>query len=304
MSKGDFPKVVAGLGLGVALGTAFGFYALAPNVVGGPAGLGASTQQELSQEKEARETAEKSNQTSDSVLASLSAGAVRNELKGRSVVLFLTPDANQRSVDATRSLIQKAGANVTGAIRLAPNALDAAKGDELKSIAANSLPAGAKLNEGNLSPGMHVGQLVSAALKTGDGKATESDRSVALGALEGGAFISFDGEPAGPADLAVIVGAAESNDYATSFLADFARGADDNFKGTVLAGSAPSAKPEGAIGKLRANRDFAEHVSTVDNIDSEAGRIAAVRALKEQAEKQAGHYGVASNARGAAPKVK
>ena len=34
----------------------------------------------------------------------------------------------------------------------------------------------------------------------------------------------------------------------------------------------------------------------MDNVDTEAGRITVVRALKQQAEGEAGHYGAANNA--------
>lgn len=295
MSKGSAGKVIAGLGLGVALGTAFGFYALAPNVSGGPGGGGVS-QSELHQEREAREAAESNNTVSDAVLADVSSLAVRDELKDSSVVLFVTPHATSQSVDSLRKLIEDAGGDVSGVVTLTEQMLGSDSGDKVKSLAANSLPSGAKLDEELRSPGMHAGQVLGAALKTGSKEASDSDRAVALGAFEGGDFISYEGEAPKAADLALIVGGAEEDDYATSFLAEFVRGLDTAMGGTVLAGTYGAANPEGAIGKVRADKAMAGEVSSVDNIDSEAGRITAIRALAQQKEKGSGQYGAGEGA--------
>lgn len=295
MSKGSAGKVIAGLGLGIAVGTAFGFYALAPNVEGGPGGSSASVQQELNAEKASREAAEGEVDASNDVLSGVAKDAVSGDLKGQSVVLFVTPDANSETVNSTRKLVQDAGANVTGVVNLTDKILQQDSGDETKSIAANSLPAGAKLSEKNLNPGMHAGELVGAALSTKD-EASDSDRAVALGSLEQADLISYEGEAPGAADLGLVIGGEESEDYSTSFLADFVMGLDENFEGAVLAAPHKSAEDSGAVGRVRDNREYTEQVSTVDNVDTEAGRITVVRALKQQAEGEAGHYGAANNA--------
>ena len=295
MAKGTAGKVIAGLGLGVALGTAVGFYALAPNVEGGAGGGSAKIQEQLDQEKSAREAAEKDIAASNDVLSDVAGDVVKEELQGQSVVLFVAPDANSDTVNSTRELVQDAGASVSGVIKLSEKMLDQNNGDDLKSIAANSLPAGAKLNEENLNPGMHAGELLSAALNT-EKEASDSDRGLALGALEQGGFISFEGEPAGAADLALVIGGENSEGYQGGFLADFSMGLDENFKGAVLADTQKSAEAEGAIGVLRDNGDYAGKVSTVDNVNTEAGRITVVCALKQQSEGEAGHYGAADNA--------
>ena len=50
---------------------------------------------------------------------------------------------------------------------------------------------------------------------------------------------------------------------------------------------------------MRNERAYAEKLSTVDNVQRSAGRITVVRALKEQADGDAGHYGAATNAKAA-----
>ena len=191
-------------------------------------------------------------------------------------------------------------------IEVTDKALNADSGDTLKSIAANSLPAGAKLSEDNLDPGMHTGQLLGAALGTGDEEASESDRGVALGALSNDDFIAYQGEAPTAADLALVVGGGTADDenngnYGTKFVADFATGLDSRMKGAVLAAQAGSAEENGAIGQVRSDRAAKEAVSTVDNVDTVAGRIAAIRSLSQQKDGKAGHYGATANASDATP---
>lgn len=297
-------RVIAGLGLGVAAGTALGFYALAPNVPGGPSNTSSATHRELEEQTSAREVAEGKNKASDSVLQGVSESAVRGKLAGKSVVLIFTDDASRSDVEATRGLLKKAGAKVTGGLNLTAKALQASSGDDLKSIAANSLPAGAKLSEKNLAPGMHTGQLLGAALKSGDKEASETDRGVVFGSLKKADYIKYDGEAPKAADAAVIVTGGQSDDaangnYATSFVADFGAGVNEAMKNVVLAGQPSSAEKDGAIGIARGKSDYADAFTTVDNIDSVAGQITAVQGLAREIQGKAGHFGAAENARAA-----
>lgn len=114
--------------------------------------------------------------------------------------------------------------------------------------------------------------------------------------MENADLLAYQGESPAAADLALIVSGSEDNDYATSFLADFAKGLDSKMAGVVVAGNYDSAEQHGAVAKIRDNHDVAENLSTVDNFDTEAGRITAIRALREQKDGRAGHYGSASNA--------
>lgn len=305
-SKGSAGKVIAGLSFGIAAGTALGFFALAPNVPGGPVAKDSSAAQQLKDEKAARDKAEGQSAASDKVLGSVSGPAVRNLLRGTSVNLFVLPDADQANTDSLKRLIKMAGGSVNGVIELTDKALSADSGDSLKSIAANSLPAGAKLSEDKLDPGMHTGQLLGAALAAGDKEASETDRGIALGALSNEDLIAYQGEAPKAADLALVVGGDTSDDaahgnYCTKFVADFVAGLDSRTKGAVLAAQAGSAEDNGAIGQVRADKDAKEAVSTIDNVDTVAGRIATIRALGQQKDNKAGHYGAASNASDATP---
>lgn len=224
MSKG---RGVAILGLGIAAGTALGFFVLAPNVQGGPGSGAASIQRQLDDEKQVLDATEKQLQASDEVLAASAPKLVAGTLRDRSVALIVMPGARESDVKTISKLITDAGGQISGTLTVADKALDPANGDEVKSLAASSLPAGAKLSESKLDPGTHTGQLIGSAIAANragaipgtpvagqsgqsgqDGALTprqipDSDREVALGALTRAGFIS--GGPVKPADVAVVI---------------------------------------------------------------------------------------------------
>lgn len=336
---GKNSTLIGGLGLGIAVGVAFGFYIMAPNVVGGPSGTDSGISRELDAERSAREQTEQQVQAADEVLRGLSVEAVARTLADRSVLVVTTPDADTEMVASLGRLLDAAGATRAGEVQLTADLLTSNSGDEAKSIAANSLPAGAQLSEKNLTPGMHTGQLLGAALSGGT---SESDRSVVLSSLTKAGLVKIHAHQGGgensatdaltTADLAIVVTGAEARGvaagdkpeggkaeggsigdglvegtvaedgaYGATFLANFTAGLDASLDGAVLTGPAEQAEESGAIAVARENRAIAEEVSTVDNIDTMAGRIAAIRALAQQATNRAGHYGAANSASAASP---
>lgn len=305
---GNKSTLIGGIGLGVAVGVAFGFYAMAPNVVGGPTGAGQGVTQELNAERDLREQADEQSHAADEVLRGLSVEAVARSLSEHSVLVVTTPSANDETVASLGRLLSAAGATKAGEVELSDDLLNVNSGDKVKSIAANSLPAGAKLSEDNLTPGMHAGQVLGAAL----GKETsESDRSVVLSSLTKAGLVKIHGsgedasaKDLSDADLAIVVTGEQKIDddtYPADFLANFAAGLDDSLEGAVLAGPPEEAESGHAIALVREERDFAEETSTVDNIDTMAGRITAIRALAQQAADRAGHYGATGSASAASP---
>ncbi|HIW90266.1 MAG TPA: copper transporter [Candidatus Corynebacterium avicola] len=292
---------------GIAAGTLLGFYVLAPNVEGGPTGVDSETQKELDAETVRADRAEAAVAGSDAVLDGASGGIVNNALEGKHVLVLATADADEESVTGVGELIDAAGGENSGAVQLSEDATASGSGDQLKSIAASSLPAGASLSEDRLDPGYHTGELLGQAV-TG---ASESDRAVAVGALdntgffaEGGAdaFSGVDGDVDG---VVLVTGDASEGDgdgnYSTRFIADLAAGLDATTGGVVLAGGQGSAEQNGAIGLLRDDRAATEEISTVDHVTDVAGRVTTVKALAEQLDGKAGSYGVAPTA--AAPTV-
>lgn len=303
MSTGKTTGVLA---LGVAVGTALGFYILAPNVEGGPAAVDSEAQARLSAETDRADLATAEGEASDAVLDDLAADAVGDTLEGRSVLVMATADADDGAVEAVGRLIGDAGGETAGTLRFAPSFTSPESGDELKSLAAGSLPSGASLSEERLEPGFHVGELLGQSLRSGRDEASASDRGVVLGALGNAGYFAGGQDDLAPADAVVVVtGGASGGDgdgnYSTRFVADLVAGLDDTTGGVVLAGERGSAGREGAVGLVRADAAATEDVSTVDNVTTVAGRITVVRAVAGQLDGDAGAYGSAPNA--AAPTV-
>ena len=70
----------------------------------------------------------------------------------------------------------------------------------------------------------------------------------------------------------------------------------------MLAGRSGSAEATGAVGVARADPQIVAGLSTIDDVQAGSGRVAAVLALREQADGRAGRYGTGAGAAdGAAP---
>jgi hypothetical protein len=290
--------------VGIAAGTLLGFYVLAPNVEGGPTGVDSTAEAELDEATQRADTAEASAGASDGMLDSIAPDVVGDALKGKKIALMTTADADEAAVDGVRDLVNAAGGEDAGTLSFDASFTAPDSGDELKSIAAASLPSGGSLSEDKLDPGYHAGELLGQAVGAGNGPgggASESDRAVVFGALENAGFLGDSSEGVGDADAVVLVtgDAAEGDgdgNYSTRFVADMASALDATTGGAVLAGGQGSAEKNGAIGLLRDDREANEQVSSVDNVTDVAGRITTVRALAEQLAGEAGAYGAASNA--------
>lgn len=296
-------KVVAGGAVGVALGTVLGFFVLAPNIDGGPDRVVGDSRDELEQVTADRDTASAENDAADAVIAAAAPDLVRDALRDRPILMVTTADADPATVEATRSILTAAGAVNAGDLHLTEAFTDQDNGDELKTIAANSLPAKAELSEDRRDPGYHTGELLGQALGQGrDGAAaSDSDRGLALGALEKGGFIDYDPDSVRPAAAVVIVtgdddGGGDNGSYATRMVADLATAMDATTGGVVLSGGRDAADAGGALGLVRGDKAGTAAVSTVDNGDRAAGRVTVVRALAGQLDGKAGSYGTAPNA--------
>lgn len=304
-------KVVAGGAVGVALGTLLGFFVLAPNIDGGPDRVVGDSRDELAAATSERDTASAENDAADGIIAAAAPDLVRDALKDRPVLVVSTADADAVTVEATRTMLDAAGAVNAGDLRLTGAFTDQDNGDEVKTIAANSLPAKAKLSEDRRDPGYHAGELLGQALgegRDGGAAASDSDRGLALGALEKGGFLTYDPDSVRPAAAVVVVtgdddgGDGDRGSYATRMVADMATALDATTGGVVLSGGRDAADAGGALGLVRGDKAATAAVSTVDNGDRAAGRVTVVRALVEQLAGKAGSYGTAPNAAAATVK--
>jgi hypothetical protein len=232
---------------------------------------------------------------------------VRGLLDRRTVVLVTTVDAAPADRDALNTLVTASGATVTGELQLTDGFTDPAKADQLKDIVTRSLPAGVQLptvsDPGTLAGGL-LGPLLLISRANNQPQASPAETAAALTALTDGGFVKASRDLR-PAQLAIVLtGGAVRGDGAgdrAATIARFAAQVDRSGAGTVLAGGAGSADGTGAVGVARADTATTQILSTVDNVDSPAGRVVTLLALREQLEEKSGRYGTAGNAQAPAP---
>ncbi len=308
-SSGVGGWLVAGLGFGVAAGVALGALVIAPNIPDGDSTGPSVSQGDVDGAREDAEIAEAQAASADSVIAELADDAVEGALTDRPVMVMHSASALPEDVDAVAGLLDASGAVDAGRITLGESFFTQAGADQLKSIVANTLPAGAQLSTENLDPGTHAGEAMGSALmlnpESGEEQATSDERALLLTTLRDSGFVDYEDGTILPAQIVVLVvgdsdGAGEDS-FAARNVASFARALDSRGNGAVLSGRIRTAADTGPVGLIRADEQAAEAVSTVDSVDRAWGRMATVLAAREQLDGEAGAYGSAASAEAATP---
>lgn len=237
---------------------------------------------------------------------SVGALTVRGTLPNTNVVLVTTASADPNDRDAVLSLLNRAGATVTGQIQLTNDFSDPLRADQLRQVAATTLPTGAQLPEVPQAGAVAGGLLSSVLLAPAGGApvANAEQGAAVLAALQSAGFITVTGTPAAGQSVIVLTGAEAtggSEADKAGAVAYFANQLAQTATGVVVAGRTGSEQPTGTIGVIRDNTALAGTVSTVDNVDSDTGRIATVLALVEQNGGGQGQYGFGSNASAQSP---
>jgi len=211
---------------------------------------------------------------------------VRDALAGKSVVVVRTPGAVDADVDAVVGLVGQAGGTVSGTVGLTGQFVDAVAAEKLRSVVNSPIvPAGTQLNTALLDQSSQAGDLVGlAVLINRDPKiapVSDEARDTVLSALRDTGFLTYD--KVGAANTALLVtGGALGEDAGNRGLtvARFAAGLAPHGSGTVLAGRDGSATGAAAVAVTRADTALADAVSTVDDVDTAAGRVTTVLALQ------------------------
>jgi Copper transport outer membrane protein, MctB len=237
--------------------------------------------------------------------AQMSPRILRDALVDKSVVLFRTPDAADDVVEAMTRLIEQAGGAVTGTVDLTQQFVDANAAEKLLSVVNSPIvPAGKKLNTGWVDQGSQAGDLLGITLLINrDPKVQAVDdmqRETVLATLRDTGFITYGDQRIGAANAAVVVtggdlGAEAGNRGST--VARFAAGLAPHGSGTVLAGRDGSASGTAAVAVTRSDAALRSAVTTVDDVDSESGRITTALALSDLINGgRPGQYGIGQGA--------
>jgi outer membrane murein-binding lipoprotein Lpp len=219
--------------------------------------------------------------------AQMSPRILRDAMADKSVVVFRTPDAGDDDVEAITRLVGEAGGAVTGTVALTQEFVDANSAEKLLSVVNSPIvPAGKQLRTSSVDQGSQAGDLLGIALLINkDPKVQvvdDASRDAVLAALRDTGFVTYGNQHIGAANTAVIVtGGALGDDAGNqgATVARFAAGLAPHGSGTVIAGRDGSASGTAAVAVTRSDAALSTTVSTVDDVDSESGRITTVLAL-------------------------
>jgi hypothetical protein len=237
--------------------------------------------------------------------AQMSSRILRDALTGKSVVVFRTPDAADDDVDALARMVGSAGGTVSGTIALTQEFVDANSAEKLLSVVNSPIvPAGRQLSTKSVDQGSQAGDLLGIALLRGKDPAApavdDAQRDTVLATLRDTGFLTYGSQHIGAADTALIItGGALGEDAGNrgSTVARFAAGLAPHGAGTLIAGRDDSASGTAAVAVTRSDKALTSAVSTVDDVDSQSGRITAVLALQELASGgRPGEYGIGQGA--------
>jgi hypothetical protein len=229
---------------------------------------------------------------------------VADTLSGRRVVLVIdSGDVPTDVVEGVTALLGTAGATVTGSIRLTASYSDPQTATNLQTyVTGPGMPPGL-----TLPPTGDTGQLVAAVLAQvlmvpalGAGTTPEQNAtSSVLAGLEQLEVLSKDTSSVSAADFAVLLtaGARTGKDAATgnTALVQLVTALDEQGSGAVVAGDSAATQDGGLLAAVRGDATIARTLSTVDNVDTAAGRISTVLAVASEARGTSGAYGTGKN---------
>ncbi len=294
---------IAAIFLALAIGVVLGSGLLSNGMLSGLRDDKAELQNQIENLNEQNNQLGEQLTAADGFDSAVSDRILRDTLAQRSVIVITTPDADPGDIEGVQRSVTQAGGAVTGRVALTKSFVDSVNGDQLRTTVTNIIPAGIQLRTGAVDQGSLAGDLLGSVLllnpQTAQPQTTPEERTLALETLRGGGFIDYDGNVQ-PAQLAVVLtGRGDpGNDGGNrgAVIARFAGAVDGRGAGTVLAGPPAAAEGNGPIAVARADAALAAVLTTVDDVDREAGRITTVLALQEQLGGVSGRYGTGPGA--------
>jgi copper transport outer membrane protein MctB len=230
---------------------------------------------------------------------------LRDTLAEKSVIVFRAPDASDGDVETLSRLVGQGGGTVTGTVGLTQEFVEANSAEKLLSVVNSPIvPAGKQLSTTSVDQGSQAGDLLGIALLINkDPKVQvvdDAQRDAVLTALRDTGFLTYGNQHIGPANTALVVtGGALGDDAGNrgATVARFAAGLAPHGSGTVLVGRDGSASGTAAVAVTRSDAALSAAVSTVDDVDTESGRITTVLAMSDLINGgRPGQYGIGQGA--------
>lgn len=228
---------------------------------------------------------------------------LKEQLEDESVLVITAPGANAADIKGVTASLGEAGADVVGQVGLTAKLLDPG---------GRQFAEGVAQQVGEDVPGIsaegdsyaRIGAVIARGLVAGKTSDVDESATTLRTAFAEGDLLSLDKPPAQRASLVVIITGprtSTSQDQGVS-IAGIAAAIDASSKGVVVAGPSSASESGGTVATLR-DDDQTGTLSTVDVVDSSAGRVVVALALVAEAKGQSGQWGTSRSADGAVPKA-
>ena len=236
---------------------------------------------------------------------------VKDRLSRQRVAIVMAPNASSGMAKDVSEMLGSAGATVTATVKMTKTWTDPAQQPLLDNLATRLVEPGIALPDGTAYE--RVGLVLAEALlrpsaqDISSGTALTSADTTALAGLQTAKLITVAPDHPTLATLAVLVvpGAPDqptkADQAAAGAVGALAHELDVAGAGTVIAGAPAAAESGGVIGAVRGDDAIRKVVSTVDDADTETGRIRLVLALAAELHDTSGQYGVGPGANAPAP---
>jgi hypothetical protein len=279
------------------------FLALAAGIVlgGGPLSDVGPAVSAASQEREATPADGAAGYT-EAFVTALAPPIVSGRLADRSVAVVTVPGADERVVTALSDQVEAAGGTVGARYDLGADLVDPAQKSLVDTLGSQLLTQqGGEAVAAEASTYDRMGELIGLAVSTKEPAGqdvTRTSRAI-LDAVTGAGLMAQPAEAERRSPLVLLVlGTDAGDDGSDAILAGLAEGLAKQAAGVVVAGTLADGGA-GQLGRFRAV-PAAASVASVDGVDTEAGRVAAMMVLQRALTTPGGSFG-ASGADGVAP---
>jgi hypothetical protein len=236
---------------------------------------------------------------------------VKDRLAKKRVAIILAPGASSGMAKDVGEMLTSAGATVSSTVKMTKTWTDPAQEPLLDNLATRLVEPGITLPSGTAYERLGLVLAESLLRKpaqdvTGSTSLTSAD-TTAIAGLETAKLIDVAPDRPTPATLAVLVVAGapdqptKADQAAATAVGALARQLDVAGGGTVVVGAPNAADSGGVIAAVRADSASRKVVSTVDDADTETGRVRLVLALEAELRDMSGQYGVGAGASAPAP---
>jgi hypothetical protein len=232
-----------------------------------------------------------------------------NKLTNRRVLLVSMQGTSSSVVTAMQADLGLAGAKVTGLVEIQDRFVDPSNSSTLLDLAESTLNFAQISGLPTNNDGVETSSaLLAAGLVDHVPAITVGSRGDIVAAYRNKDYITVNGTDKGvvtdPAEAVVFLvpppfedqNASDENQDMITIVSQF------RIAGPLVVGSATASGSGNVIGAVTSDASLSKTVSTVDNVSTVEGQVAAVLALNEQLQGKAGHYGQASSATSLLPK--